>query len=188
MAFTSAMACETNRIVTPRVAHLVNLAHAALAKIDVADRQRFIDQQDLGVHVDRDGERQPHRHAAGVGFHGLIDELADLGEFLDLRKLRVDLLAGEPQNRGVEVDVSRPVNSGLKPAPSSSSAATRPRTSNVAVGGMKNAGDDLQQRAFAGAVLADDAEGLAALDLEADIVERREVVVEGDAIQAQQVL
>ena len=43
---------------------------------------------------------------------------------------------------------------------------------------MKYARDNLQQRAFARTVLTDDAERFAALNLKADIVERREVVME----------
>ena len=51
---------------------------------------------------------------------------------------------------------------------------------------MKDARDNLQQRAFAGAVLADDAESFAALNLEADVIKCREVVMERDTIQTEQ--
>ena len=34
----------------------VNLAHAALTEIDVADGERFVDEEDFGVHMYRDGE------------------------------------------------------------------------------------------------------------------------------------
>ena len=65
-------------------AQLVHLAHAALAEVDVADRQRFVHQQDLGIDVDRHGERQAHHHAARIGLDRLIDEVADFGEVLDV--------------------------------------------------------------------------------------------------------
>jgi hypothetical protein len=42
----------------------------------------------------------------------------------------------------------------------------------------------LQQRALAGAVLADNAERFATLNLEADVVESREVMMERNPIQA----
>ena len=70
-------------MVTPRGAQLVHLAHAALAEVDVADREGLVDEQDFRVHMDGDGEREADHHAARVGLHGLIDEVADLGELFD---------------------------------------------------------------------------------------------------------
>ena len=43
---------------------------------------------------------------------------------------------------------------------------------------MKYARDNLQQRAFSGSVFTNDTEGFAALNFEADVIERREVVME----------
>ena len=72
---------------------------------------------------------------------------------------------------------SRPVNSGLKPAPSSSSAATRPRVVDAPGGRLQRAADDLQQRRLARAVAPDDADRLAARDVEADVAQRPELAV-----------
>ena len=95
MAFTSADGVRDEQDGDAARAQFVHLAHAALAEVDVADRQRFIHQQDLGVHVDGHGEGQPHHHAAGIGLHRLVDELADLGERFDVRVALVDLPRGE---------------------------------------------------------------------------------------------
>ena len=86
-------------------AQLVDLAHAALPEVDVADRQRFVHQQDLRIDIDRDREGQPHHHAARIGLHRLIDEVADLGEGRDILVALVDLPRGQPENRAVQVDV-----------------------------------------------------------------------------------
>ncbi len=56
---------------------------------------------------------------------------------------------------------SRPVSSGWKPVPTSSSEPTRPRISAAALGRLGDPRQDLQQRALAGAVAADDADDLA---------------------------
>ena len=42
----------------------------------------------------------------------------------------------------------------------------------VAFGGAGDAGEDFQQRAFAGAVAADEADDFALMDLEVDVLER----------------
>jgi hypothetical protein len=58
----------------------VNLAHAALAEIDITDGESFINQKDLGIDVNSDREGETNRHAARVCFNGLIYEIADFSE------------------------------------------------------------------------------------------------------------
>ena len=70
-----------------------------------------------------------------------------------------------PSSAAARSMFARPVYSGWKPEPSSSSAPTRPLTTTVPRVGLITAGDDLEQRRLAGAVLADDAERLAAREL-----------------------
>ena len=60
---------------------------------------------------------------------------------------------------------SRPVISGWKPAPSSIRAEILPSDLDPARGRLGDPGDELEQRALARAVLADDAERLPFLDL-----------------------
>ena len=57
----------------------------------VADREHLVDDQDLGVEVRRDRERQPDVHPARVALHGRVDELLDPAELDDLVELRTDL-------------------------------------------------------------------------------------------------
>ena len=64
---------------------------------------------------------------------------------------------------------SRPVKSGWKPAPSSSSEPTRPPTSTLPVGRLDDPGDQPEQRRLAGAVAADEPDRLARLDRERDV-------------------
>ncbi len=72
---------------------------------------------------------------------------------------------------------SRPEISGWKPAPSSMSAEIRPRTVTVPVVGLVMPGHQLQGRALAGAVPADDAEGPALGDRERHAPQRRKLLV-----------
>ena len=69
---------------------------------------------------------------------------------------------------------SRPVRSGTIPAPTSISGATLPMHGNASGGRLGDAGQQLEQRALAGAVVADDAEHFALLDREVDVVQRLE--------------
>ena len=75
---------------------------------------------------------------------------------------------------------SRPLISGWKPAPSSMRAEMRPSTVRRAPGRLGDAGEQLQQRRLARAVLADDPEGRALRHLEGDAVEGGEGLVGGE--------
>jgi len=50
----------------------------------VPHAEHLVDQQDLGLHVDRNRETQPDHHAGGVGLHRGIHEVRQLGELDDL--------------------------------------------------------------------------------------------------------
>ena len=71
---------------------------------------------------------------------------------------------------------SRPVSSGWKPAPSSSERGQPAPRHDLALVGLQDPGDALQQRRLARAVVAENADGRALLDVDVDVVERDEVL------------
>src|ERR1035437_6931669 len=170
------------------LAEFVDLAHAALAEVNVADGEGFIDEEDFGIDIDGDGEGQAHHHAAGVGLDGLIDEVADFGESGDVLVALVDLAGGESEDGAVEVDVIAAAEFGVESGAEFEQGGDASVDTDRAGGGMKDSGDHLQQRALSGAIFADNAERFAALDLEADIVEGPEILVALQTIQGQQLL
>ena len=103
--------------------------------------------------------------------------VADVGEARDVVEARVDLVAAEAEDRGVEIDVLAPgelrVEAGAELEQRGDAAVDLDR----ARGGLQRAADDLQQRRLARAVAADDADRLAAPHLERDAVQRREIAV-----------
>ena len=70
---------------------------------------------------------------------------------------------------------SREVSSGLKPTPSSMNGASRPAIRIAPGVGAVDARHDLQQRALARAVAADDPEELALVDVEGDAAQRAQL-------------
>ena len=66
---------------------------------------------------------------------------------------------------------SRPVSSGWKPVPTSSKRADTAEDLGVTGRGLGDPREDLQERALAGAVAADDAEHLTLADLEGGVAE-----------------
>ena len=62
------------------------LLEALLLEGGVADGEHLVDQQDLGVDLDRGREREPHEHPRGVVLQAQVEELLELGEGDDVRR------------------------------------------------------------------------------------------------------
>ena len=74
-------------------AELRDLLGALALELGVADGEDLVDEEQVGVDVDRDREAEPHVHARGVVLHRRVDEVLDAGEVDDLVEPLVELLA-----------------------------------------------------------------------------------------------
>ena len=93
------MLCETKSDRAARLAEILHPAEAAALELGVADGEHLVDEQDLRLEVRRDGEGEPHVHAARVALHRRVDELLDLGELDDLVELARDLAPLHAEDR-----------------------------------------------------------------------------------------
>ena len=159
------------------VAQAVEHVEALLLEAHVADGQHLVDQQDVGVHLDHHGEREPHLHARGVVLELQLLELAQLGEVDDVVIACARLVGREAEHDAVHQDVV----AGREVRVEAHAQLDERREAPVDVDGARVGAVDarhaLQQRALARAVAADDPEELAALDRERHVVERVEAVV-----------
>src|SRR5918993_2947111 len=169
-------------------AEIVDPVDALLLEGEVAHRQRFVDDEDLGVDVRADGEGEPHAHADRIELQRLVHEGADAGEIGYRFEFAQDLLALQPEHgaadqhvlasRGLEVERRAERQHRGDPA----------LDPDLALGRARHAADDLQQCGLAATVAPDDAQALAALDLEADVLQRPERLVIGVLLRAEQLL
>ncbi len=166
----------------------MDLAHASLAKIDISDSERFVYQQDLRIEMDRDRKRQAHNHTARIGLDGLIDEVADLGEVLDLADSLIHLFAGETQDGAVEVDILTAGELGIETRSELEQCRHTAIDRCAAGGGLEDACAHLQQSALARSIFPNNAKRLASLDFEGDIAQRPIVGMEAAAVQQRQLL
>ena len=155
--------------------HLVKGGVALELEAGVADGEGFVDDEDIGVDMRADGEREADGHAAGVGADGLVDEFADAGVVDDGFELGVDFGFAEAEDGRVEVDVFAAGKIGIEAAAEFEKGGDAAGDGDVAGGGLERAGDHLEQRAFAGAVAADDTEALAAADFKGDVADGGEL-------------
>src|SRR5262249_10449242 len=140
-------------------AEVVELLETPSLELGVADRQDLVDQEDVGIDVDRDREPQAHVHARRVVLHRCVTEVLETGEVNDLVEPLVELLLGHTEDRAVQENVLPTGELGME------AGSELEQGRDLAVGldapllGPENMGHALEQRALARAVLADEREG-----------------------------
>src|SRR5689334_25365490 len=85
--------------------NVLHLVQALLLKRVIANRQHFVNDENLRLQMRGDRKREAHVHAAAVAFDGCVDKLLDFGKRDDLVKLALDLVARHTENRSVEKNV-----------------------------------------------------------------------------------
>lgn len=78
---------------------------ALALEIAVPHGEDFVHKEDVAVGVDRDAEGEADLHTATVIFEFLVDEAFEFGEAHDIVEFGVDLLLGEAEHGGIEVDI-----------------------------------------------------------------------------------
>ena len=84
---------------------LLDSLEALLLESEIADREHLVDDQDLGLEVGRDREREPHLHATRVALHRRVDECPMSANSTISSNLRCDLRALHAEDRAVQKDV-----------------------------------------------------------------------------------
>src|SRR5690606_29404928 len=149
------------------LADLADALLALLAELAVAGGQSLVDEQHVVRLGGRDGEAESCAHAGRVGRHGQLDELVDAGEVDDLLVLLGHLGRGHAHGVAAENDVAftgQLAHEGRVDAQQGRLTVGVDR----AGGRRQQAGDGPQQRGLAGAVAADDADGVAVVGDEGD--------------------
>jgi hypothetical protein len=70
--------------------HLADAVDALMLEHGIADRQRLVDEQHVGVDVDRRGEGEADEHPARIHLDRLVHKVADAGKALNVRKTSTD--------------------------------------------------------------------------------------------------
>ena len=162
----------TSRIVLPRRLNSANLSRHLCVKPFVADGEHFVHEQHVGIDVNRDREAEAHVHAGRVGLHRRVDELLHLGELDDLVEAARDLALGQAEHDAVDEDVLAAGDLRVEAGAELDQRRDAAVDVHRAAGRLRDAGDELQQRALAGPVAADDAERAPGRHREGHVVAR----------------
>ena len=160
------MSWVTSTSVLPARALGAEDVHALLRERGVADGQHLVDEHDVGVGLDHDGEREPDHHARRVVLELEVGELAQLGEVEHRVEPAPRLAPAQAHHHAVEHDVLARGQLGVEADAELDERRQPPGHADAPGVGAVDARHDLQQRALARAVAPDDPEELALVDVE----------------------
>ena len=156
--------------------HFLNHLDTLVSESDVAYAQRFIDDQNVGLHVHPDRKRQAHEHPTRIGLDGLIDELANVGKGDDVVEACLDFPLAQAEQRRIHVHVLAASEFGVEAGSKFEKGGDAALNLNTAASGVKRATDHLQESRFATAVTPDDANRRALLYFKREVFECPESV------------
>src|SRR6266511_2552441 len=84
---------------------LFHLVQTLTLERDVTDGEDLIHEENGGIHVHGHGESQTDVHPRRIELHLVVYEVLELGEGHDVVEHAVGLLAGQPQERSIQVHV-----------------------------------------------------------------------------------
>src|SRR5215471_3431731 len=121
-----------------------------------------------------DRKSQPDVHSGGVPLDRYVDELPNLREVDDTFEFSPDLTSPHAQDRPTQVHILPAGQLRMEPRADLDQRRRPPIDGDLPGRGRRDACQQLQDRALAGTIVANDPESLAALDLEAHLSHRPE--------------
>src|SRR6476661_3106200 len=125
------------------------------------------------------GDRKPEAglHSRAVAFHRRVEERLEAGKRHDVVEPGRDIGLRHPHDGALQEHVLAPREIGVKPRGHLDERTHASTHAAAASGGLHDSRQQLQRSRFAGAVRADDADGLAPRDLEAHVAKRPEFLI-----------
>ena len=158
------------------VENLTHLVSALLAERAVADRQHLVEDDDVRIDQTGDGKREPALHAARQLLELIVLEVLKLGKINDLVVFCIHESPGVAEERAAQVGVLPHRHVSVKTRCKLQECCDIALDLHGAERRDHDSGDRLEQRGFPGAVAADDAEHVAALQCERDVLVRPELL------------
>src|SRR5215213_7260735 len=142
-----------------------------LLKRRIADCQDFIQQQNIRIEVGSDRETQTYIHAGRVTLHWCINELPELGKLHDAVQLLGNLAPQHAEDRTVEINILAAGKFRMKTGADFNQRRKPPVDHDLTGAWRGDSGEQLEDRAFACAVVTDDAQRFRSLHAETYIFE-----------------
>jgi len=149
----------------------VDAIGAAGLEARVADGESLVDEEDVGEPLGGHGEAEAGDHARGVVLEGAGGDVGEFGEVEDGVGAATGLGGGNADEDGGEDDVLAAGEFGIEAGAEFEKGRDAAADQELALGGREDACDELEEGALAGAVSAEDGDGLPSMDIEGDAAE-----------------
>ena len=150
---------------------------ALLRELAVADGQRLVHHQDVRADRRHEREAQTGAHTARIRAHRLVDVLAEFRELHDLGNELLGLLFRQTPQLAAHVDVLHARQLHVEARGKLQQRGHAPVHLDGAGRREAHAGDHLERRGLAGAVVAEQRQGFAAVHGETQVVARVDRIV-----------
>ena len=152
-----------------------HLADGFLLELGIADGEDFVHDEDLRIQEGCYGKAQTDSHTGGITLHRGVDITFTAGEIDDLVQLGLDLMTRHAKDGAVHKDILPAGHLAMEACADLQERTDTTVGTDSAGSRAGDAGEEFEQSRFAGAVLTDDADDIALLDLEIDVAKRPDV-------------
>src|SRR5262245_54234940 len=163
---------EQNR--SASAAEFRKLVETLVRECLITDREHFVDEQNIGVDIDRNRKTKAHVHAGRVRLHRRVDKFVELGKPDNVVEAIGDLATTQAEHQSVDVYILATGDFRMKSGAQLDERRHAPLNAYAPRRWFAYPGNQLEHRALAGAVSPDDAECRALWHVEGNALERLE--------------
>ena len=161
---------------TSALGYVLHLTNGLLLKFGITNSEDFVNNEDLGFQEGGDGKAEADGHTRGETLDGGIEVALNTSEVDNLVELLINLMPCHAHDAAVHVDILPCGHLGVEASADLKKGGDASTVGDMANGGGGDMAEELQQSAFAGTVLTDDADDIALLDLERDVLQGPNIV------------
>ena len=157
--------------------HLLHAPITLALKRRIAHRQRLVNDQYLGLECREHRECEADRHARGIDPHRAIEEVAEVGKFLDLAHVFGCVVRREAQKLGGLQHVGPAGKFGVESSAQFQQGKDLSAHLEAAGGRPEGSAEQAKQRALSRSVAADDPQAFSPAKFQSDVAQCPEITM-----------
>ena len=158
------------------VRDVLHLPDGFLLELGIANGEDFVDNEDFRLEVGCDGKAEADGHTRAVTLYWGVNISLTTREINDLIELATSLLTSHTHDGTVHEDVFPASHLGMKSCTYLEEGGDAPTDAYLTRAWTGDSGEELKEGGLACTVLADDADDVALLNLEVDVLQSPDIV------------